>query len=415
MKIHKFLLPLLALGAMVGCGGSGSKTVVTPTPGTLNIYMGTDSLPGYSTILVSVASVEWSADGSTWNSAGTIGNTFNLAALQNGVGSTAAGALVKGLSLAAGTTIAQFRITWDTTSNPVDPTSAPSYVLTQAVGSQPSVKGILTMPATTVATGHVVIQSGTTTNVKIMFAGPGAIQNTGQVSSSTVASPIYTFQNSRATAFDLAATCTLTGTLESTVTATATPIPGAEVYAETMVNGLATIVRRSMTDANGTFVLDGLAVGDIYYVVSQAYNPANAVTYTPQASAAFQPANAQTYSNPGLSLAFPTTTTAGTLNAFATPASSSTQSTWGEVSQGMATPSTQSPVTAVQQLIIRSTEAVTGSGADTILFPDVPAGVNLIPYTFIGYRTTGAAAAAVNNAGVYTVNSGATTNVSLGF
>ena len=99
MHIHKALVSILALGMLLGCGGSSSKSS-TPAPGTLNVYLGADSIPGYDSVVVSVQKLEWSPDGNNWYPVGTVLNSYDLVQLQNGNGNTPAGVLVTGAVLA---------------------------------------------------------------------------------------------------------------------------------------------------------------------------------------------------------------------------------------------------------------------------------------------------------------------------
>jgi hypothetical protein len=398
MQIHKALASILALGMLFGCGGSSSKSS-TPAPGTLNVYLGSDSIPGYDSVVVSVQKLEWSPDGGNWYPVGTVLNSYDLVQLQNGNGNTPTGVLVTGAVLAP-TTITQWRITWDTTSNPKDPTAAASYVTLSNVITGSG--GNLSMPATTIVPGKVNISSGVATRVELMITGAGAVQATGVSSLSAI--PIYSFLNATGQAFDLATTCTLTGTLSSTVTSTPVALPYGEVYAETLVNGNFAIVRRSMTDAAGNYTLDALPAATasaesapIYYVVSAAYNPVNVDFFAPQASAPF------TATAPGvttgatfatLDLAFPATaTTLGAINATVTPASlfantgqNTTDSTWAEVAQPVPAPAGQT--TVVPTLIIRSTNAVTAASGDLIFIGSLPASV---PYTVTAQRAASTA------------------------
>ena len=382
MHMHKALVPLLALGILSGCGGSGSKNSNTPAPATVNVYMGSDNIPGFTSVVVSIAKLEWSPDGSSFYPVGTpVPAAYDLVGLQNGNGQTTAGQIVHGAVIAP-TTVTQWRITWDTTSNPSDPTLSYASVV-DASGN----KGALTMPVTTVVPGLVNLASGKAYNVQIMVTGAGAVQNTGSVTSTTSKIPIFTFANATGAAYDLATTCTITGNLNNTVGSTALPMAYVEVYAETVVNSLPTIVRRSMTDASGHYVLDGLPASasstpPVYYVVSQGYSPLNAVSYPAQAS---EPVSASTPTTFLENLPFPATAaTTNTINVTVLPASKVTQSTWAEISHGLPTPAGQS--TNVAYLIVRSANAATTLGvSDLVAFPGLPTPVT---YTVTAQRTT---------------------------
>ena len=388
MQIHHALVSVLALGILSGCGGSGSSKSSTPAPATVNVYLGSDNIPGFTSVVVSIAKLEWSPDGSSWYPVTPSGGdgkfvpaAYDLVGLQNGNGQTSAGQIVHAAVIAP-TAITQWRITWDTVSNPSDPTLSPSSVVDSSGN-----KGVLTMPVTTVLPGKVTLTTGSAYNVELMVTGAGSVQNTGVTTSATSKIPVFSFANATGAGFDLATTCTLTGNLNDTVGASALPLAYVEVYAESVVNGLPTIVRRSMTDASGHFVLDALpaaaTASPVYYVVSQGYSPLNANSYLPQASGPISASTPTTFTQ---SLLFPAlSATTNTINATVTPASLATQSTWAEVSQGLPTPAGQTNY--VQNLIIRSANAATSlaSATDTIALPGLPTPA---PYTVTTQRTT---------------------------
>jgi len=399
MLIHKALAPLLALGLLFGCSSSSSKSS-TPAPGTVTVYLGADNIPDFDSVVVSVSTLEWSADGATWNTLGSVLKSYDLIKLQNGNGAGVSGLMLSGVTMAP-TTITQWRITWDTVSNPTNPSSAASYVTTSGTNAT---SGNLTMPTHTVLAGKVVVASGVASSVELFIAGAGSVQNTGKPTASNL--PVFSFLNATGAAVDLATTCTLTGSLTSTVTATAAPIANVEVYAEMMSAGLPAVVRRSLTDANGNYVLDGLPIATsagnpiTYMVVSQPYNAVTSINYPPQASGPFSASSAGVYSAsafPSFAMAFPATQTSlGTISTTISPASlyqnatqNVSQSTWVEVSQPLAAPAGQASY--VPTLIIRSTNAATTAATATALaFDSVVTGSlpTAIPYTVTAQRAT---------------------------
>ena len=408
MQIHKILLPVLALGLLFGCGGGSSKSSSTPAPATVNVYLGADSIPGFNSITVTVAKVEWSPDGGSWYSMGTPNGSYDLVKLQNGNGYSATGLLVSKVAMTEAT-IKWFRLSWATT-NGSNASAAPAFVLVDNPDNpdNPVQSGVLTMPGsttagalgTTIFPADIVVAAGSTVEAEIMIAGAGAVQNTGKATSTANPQTIYTFMNATGQGFDRGACCSITGTLQASVTATLAPLSNVEVYAETVVGqpSITSIVRRAITDSNGNYTLDALpatnsaSTAPTYYVVSQAFNylpETNA--YLPQASA---PVVASTSPAvfPSVDLTFTTLApTVGTIAATINPASTmpvtnvtqKTQSTWAELSQLLLTPSNQSVVGA--NLIIRSTEAVTGASSDLITLASLPTGQ---PYIFTAQRTT---------------------------
>jgi hypothetical protein len=383
MKSNHVLIPVLALGLVFGCGGSGLSTSKQSSPGTLSLRLGSDSIPGYSRVVVGVEKVEWSADGSNYFPLGDVKGTVDLAALQNG---NAANAIFLPAVSLSPTTIAKFRITWATTNYdlPAPPVPAPAAYVTTNAGSGV----ILGMPLTTVVTGPVTVASGAMVQVQIMLSGDQAIQaRTGTTA--------YTFQPT-ARAYDLAATGKITGHLG----AGTTDLGGVEVYAESLTAGVPAILRRSFTDATGNYVLDALPAGNPTYVVAQ---PAGTITaYAAMASDPKTITAATAYTT---NLAFTSATAPGTLSLAVTPASLATDGTWAELRQTLPT-----GTSGFQPLIVRSLTATTGAAADQMTF------VGLAPGIFdvtIQRSTAGAAALPKLGVNQQVVNAGSVTSYSL--
>lgn len=383
MQFHKASGPLLALGLLFSCGGSGLGGPKAPAAGTLSLTLGADSIPGFSQVVVSVEKVEWTADGTNWKPLGAVKASYDLAALQNGKG--AAGVLLSSVSLSP-VTIRQFRITWATSHYPVD-----SHVAAYAVPTG-GTDLPLTMPLTTEVTGPVVVPSNGVVQAQIMLSGEQAVQ--GRVSTSQPLSFQATGQ-----AFDLAATARVTGHLGLG----AANLAGVEVYAETISGTVASVQRRSVTDANGNYALEALPVGSLYYVVAQP--TIGATAYKAKASAAINADKAMGYT---ADLVFDTPLATGTLALAITPASMAKEGTWVELRQTLPTGPD------FQTFIVRSLTVNSGSTQDQVSFPGL-ATSSITPSTYNVriLRSVAGAAPVVKDGAVQQVMAGATTNYSL--
>jgi hypothetical protein len=336
MRVPLISTGLLCLGLTLACGGGGGSSSYSVTPtGTLTVRFGSDSFAGYSQAVVSIEKVEGSPDGSSWASLGNVKATFDLMQLQNGNSAV----ILPAAKVNAGT-YTQFRITWATANyNPVvgQAPNPPAYVIPAGGAGQ-----ALSMPITTVVSGTVAVPANGSTVAQIMLSGQQAVQaRTGGV---------YTFQ-ATGSAYDLAASARITGHLESGVT----PLAGAEVFAETVDgNGLATIQRRAFSDLSGNYALEGLATGNLYFVTSQ---PAG--TVSAYAAAAAPPVNASTAVTYTADLAFGALQIPGSLILTITPASLTTQGTWGELRQILSIGSGN-----YKNLIVRSQSVASGASQD---------------------------------------------------
>lgn len=368
------LLPL-ALGMLVGCGGSGR--LATPT-GTLTVKLGSDSLPGYDQAIVSIEKVEASGDGASWVPLGNARMTVDLMALQNGRSS----AMLPGTPVAAGT-YQQFRITWATV-NYQSSINQPAYVIPTGGAGQ-----VLTMPTTTVVAGPVTVPANGSATALLMLSAQQAVQSRP--------GGVTTFQ-ATGQAFDMATSARITGTLSQGITA----LSGMEVFAETVDgSGLATLRRRALTDAFGAYTLEGLPTGSLYFVVAQ---PASAILAFPAGGA--DPVNAVAATTYTANLAFPAPQSPGALALTVTPASTTTQGTWGELRQIVATGTTGS-----QNLIVRSRPVVTGTVQDqvgfTLLYPGT--------YGVTAQRSTAGATPVMKTGTQVLVSGGATATSTLAY
>jgi len=329
MRLRLILLPMLVLGWLLACGGGGSSTPPPVPTGTLTLRLGADSFPGYTQAVVSIEKVEASTDGSSWTALGTVKNSYDLLALQNGHST----GLITAATLTAAT-YTQFRITWATV-NYQSGAMQPAYVILSGGTGQ------LAMPVTTIGAGSVVVPGNGSATALLMLSGQQAVQ---------LRNGAYTFQ-ATGRAYDLSAVAQITGHLGYGTTA----LPGVEVYAETVDgSGLATIQRRAFTDASGNYALEGLPAGNLYFVVAQ---PAGAtLSY---AAVAATPVNATTPTTYLADLAFSAPLAPGSLTLTITPASLATQGTWGELRQTLPTGSV-----GTQALIVRSQSVASGLTQD---------------------------------------------------
>jgi hypothetical protein len=380
MRVIRILMPVLLLGSFVACGSNGSGDDVLPvSAGTLTVRLGSDSFPGYDQAVVSVEKVEWSSDGSNWSTLGNVKGTWDLMSLQNGHSA----AILSGLSFSP-RSFNQFRVTWATV-NYENGAMQPAYVYPSGGTGQ-----IMVMPTTTVAVGPVTVNANANTQALIMLSGDQAVQQ-----HPGGAAP-YFFQATAKT-YDLGACASITGNLADG----STSLSDVEVYAETMSGtGIATIRRRAFTDASGNYVLEALPTGNLYYAVAQ---PAGTATsYAALASPAVNALSASTYTE---DLAFSNPQTPGSVDLAITPASTSTQGTWGELRQTLATG------TGSQTLIVRSQTVATGISYDQVIFEGVAPGI----YGVTAERSTSGGAPDLNTGSQQSVSASTTTIVDLSY
>ena len=382
MRCHILLATLAFLGLMQACGGGGGSYALASVPkGTLALRFGSDSFPGYDHAYVSLEKVDASPDGSTWYSLGNVQQTLDLMALQNGNSAL----ILPSTSVNAGT-YTQFRITWATQTYPNSAFHA-AYVYP----SGSTLSQILSMPATTVVGGSVVVASNGSTTAQIMLSGQQAVQSRVSGTSTT-----YTFQATGGV-YDLAASATITGYLAYN----ATPIAGSEVFAETVDGtGLATLQRRAFSNSSGTFVLEGLPINTLYFVASL---PTGTTSAFPAVAAT--PVNAAAATTYTADLAFGAPVSPGSLTLTITPASAATQGTWGELRQTLLPAGS----TTYQSLIVRSQPVVTGLTQDQATFPGLAPG----SYGVAAQRSASGATPVLKNGTTVQVSAGATATAAL--
>ncbi|HJW72247.1 MAG TPA: DUF4382 domain-containing protein [Geothrix sp.] len=378
MRRFLFLPALLLLGVAIACGG-GSSSPPPPT-GTLALRLGSDSFPGYDQVVVSLEKVEASRDGSSWVPLGDVKATFDLMAIQNGQSAL----IIPATRLNTGT-YTQFRLTWATV-NYLDQSRQPSYVTpTGAATGQ-----ILTMPASTVATGAITISDSVTTSAQIMLNGQQAVQQRAGVQP-------FRF-TATGQAYNLGAIATIAGNVSDA----SGPLAAVEVFAETVDGlGTATLQRRAFTNASGDYRLEALPKGGTYFVVAQ---PAGtSVSYH---AAAGDPVDAAAATSYPMNLVFASPVSPGDLNLTISPASTDSQVTWGELRQALPTGTAGN-----QFLIVRSQTAASGIAQDQIGFLGLAPGL----YGITAQRSTSGAAPAMKVGPSITINASATTNATLSY
>jgi len=359
MRSYSFLASLLAVGLAVACGGGGGTSYSAPSTGSLTLRFGSDSFPGYDQAVVSLEKVEGSPDGTNWVALGNVQKTCDLMLLQNGNSAV----ILPAAKVTPGT-YKQFRITWATQTYP---SSAyyPAYVYpTGSANGQP-----MTMPTTTIVSGAITVPANGSATAQIMLSGEQAVQYRASTGGTS-----YTFQ-ATGSFYDLSASALITGQLVYGTT----PLAGAEVFAETVDGtGLATIQRRAFTSSTGNFLLEGLPTGSIYFVASL---PTGAISAYPAAAAL--PVNATAVKTYTANLTFGASQAPGSIALTITPASSSTQETWGELRQTLSTGGTGS-----QTLIVQSQTVATGLSQDLVAFAGLAPGF----YGITTQRSTSGAA-----------------------
>jgi len=331
MSIKNLSLAALALSTLLACGGGGAAT----TTGTLTLKLGSDSIFNESQAVVSLDKVEVSTNGSSWTTVASVKATYDLMDLQNGNPAT----LASDTQIKTGT-YTQARLTWSSTNYSDDASSA-AY-LTLADGTT---RKRLSMPTTTTITGSFTVAKDTATSAEIVLAGNplaeyyATLDPSVNTSASSTSIP-YVFQ-ATGSLVDLAECATISGT----ATYSGTAVADAEVMAETVSNGVATIQRCARTNSSGAFVLEALPIGTTYYLASQPGT--STLAYAPASTTSVAASTAMTYSR---SLAFSATSaTPGSLSVSITPASSTTQLTWTELRATLLTDSG-----SYKTLIVRS-------------------------------------------------------------
>lgn len=372
---------MLSLLACSGSGGGGTSPG-TPT-GTLSLDLGADSTPDWSQVVMGIAEIDVSTDGSHWTTLNQPKATFDLLGLQNG----GIISLASGITLPVGTY--EVRVVWATV-NYANPTSIAAYVYPVGAGSGAA----LGMPVSTVVGGTVTIQAGAATPALLMLDTASAVQTF---------SGSATFQPS-AQLYDTSS-CSLTGRIQN---GSAAAIAGTEVLAEVVDGaGVPHVMRRAITNGTGSYRMDGLpssisGAQPSYFLVAM---PAATSTtaYDAKALGPLQPTAGQTLA--AGTLAFSTTTATGQIALTLTPQTPSGHGTLADLRQSITIGA------LAEYLTVRADAPATGTSSDTYTFAGLPSssyGVDAVRFV-PGGATTGTA----TSPSLVGVNSGATTSVSL--
>ncbi|WP_306601231.1 DUF4382 domain-containing protein [Geothrix sp. 21YS21S-2] len=381
-SIH--VLPVvLGLAGLLGCGGSGSGTPA-PRSSAMNVTLVDGPTTAYTSILLSIQSVEISRDGGSWMTLGTVGGTpVDLLTLTGGVSRS----LLRGVALDPGS-YGQMRLILGSTGNSVVLKDGTTHALTVPSGAQTGIKLI----------GPFVVQAGTTADIWIDFDAAHSVQVVGAGASGKYLLRPTCF------AYEKAVTGSITGIL--TDQADGSALAGVPVFAEVLDGaGKPSIVRSATTGATGAYTLDLLPVGGTYYVVSL---PAPGTFYGPKASDGFSLTSATpTFT---FSAAFTATAGVGTLNGTVTPLATASQSDGIDLLATLAS----TPGGATHTFILDRDMAVVGA-TETFTFGSLPAGT----YSLVGNRTTtagdGSTTVAVAVPVAATVTAGATTAATVAF
>jgi hypothetical protein len=308
-------------------------------------------------VVVTLDKIEGSSDNSHWTTLSAAKHTLDLVPLGNGNPAT----LLDAASTPAGD-YAYVRITWGTTA--ATPSQGANYVVDNAANSW-----TLAMPTgntTTLATA-IQLPSDQTVTAQLNLGGVHAIQPRVPASGT----PSYVFQPA-GSGYNLGNCATLTGHL----TGNGAALSGVEVYAESLDGNLEpSILRSTLTDGNGRYVLDGLPAANAtyYYVVAQPAGTSASYAAGSLTVAAFSNA---IYANNDLAYGNPLTP--GSMAATVSPASTSAQATWVQLRQSLGN------VT----LIVRSLPVATGAATDSASFAGLYPGT----YGVAAQRSTSGAA-----------------------
>lgn len=355
-----------------------------PDPGAqLAVRMGTDGFQGYDHVVVSIEKVEALTLSNQWipiNQAAH--STVDLMGLQNGqflaLGSYREEILMSYTS---------FRITWAQT-NYQDGSLPAAYVVPTGGERQ-----ALAMPSNTLFPGAVHVMSNTTTWASLMLDGSQVIQlHAG-------APTPYRFQ-ATGRAFDSGSTSLIKGRIGQIQGEPVLGLGGVEVFAETLDDtGLATIRRRALTDATGSFTLEALPIGAQYWVVAQPSHPDQ--VFQAQVLPVHLNAAGRVYQQ---SLYFDQPQSPGRLDALLTPASATNQGTWIELRQSLLTSNDIS-----RTFIVRSRTVSTGATTDQASFQGLAPG----NYSVNAQRATADGAPVMSATSTQDVSASATTTVDL--
>ncbi|HET8732187.1 MAG TPA: DUF4382 domain-containing protein [Anaeromyxobacteraceae bacterium] len=349
------ILAAVVLGSFLGACGSGTST----TAPTMNVYLVDAPSEGYAQVNVDVQKVEIASD-SGWITLGTPGRVIDLLSLTGGVTAT----LANGATLPAGH-YGQMRLVLgpNNTVKLLDGTVEP---LTVPSGQQSGVK----------LTVNFDVQAGTTYDVYIDFDAHNSIfVHEAGASGKYILRPTVR-------AYDKLETGSISGTL--TVAGGTAPLAGVAVTAQTVTAGSPAVVRSTLTDAAGHYVLDLLRRDGTYFVVSQPLVTdvagAPVTSYEPKASGGFTITAASPVKT--WDAAFTAASAVGAIGGAVTPIATASQADSVDVQLALDAGGTPQP------FILRTVGAVVASGAESytvLALPTVTAGRD---FTVVGTRRT---------------------------
>lgn len=332
----------LAVTLLAGCQAQPAGTAL------MNVHLVDGPSLQYSALNLHVLRVAIEKDGEGWIELGAPDVTVDLLSLTGGVEQS----LVNGASIPAGT-YGQMRLVLGA-GNTV--CVAPLVEGGCPAGALHDLKVPSGMQSGVKLNVHFVVAPDTTKDVFIDFdAHRSVFVHEAGASQQYLLRPVVR-------AFDKVVTGAVKGTL--TDAATAAPLAGVEVMAETLdASGKPTVERTTTTAADGSYVLDLLPVGGAYWVVAQPR--AGATAYQARAAGAFPVTEAVPVVTSDV--AFPKVDAPGGLAGTTSPVPASSQT--DEV-----TLLGTVPVSSVDHtFVLRSVAGVVASGAETWSIDLLPA------------------------------------------